>query len=114
MNNLQRLEMEVKNVNLEQSELTIYLQENGLQPFNEYDPDSATSKKNIYKSALSILESLANDPEQMKNIKHEDLDISEFATNLQNRIDQLERKIRGIKTNEQLENESNIFMLFDR
>ncbi|MFD2638440.1 hypothetical protein [Piscibacillus salipiscarius] len=114
MNNIQRLEMEVKNVNLNQSELSIYLQENGLQPFQEYNPESATSKKKIYQSALSILESLANDPERMKNIKHDDLDISEFATNIQNRIDQLERKIRGLKIDEKIETETNFFNLFDR
>lgn len=41
------------------------------------------------------------------------MSVSEFATNIQNRIDQLERKISKLKTDEQLENESNFFMLFD-
>ncbi|WP_328007488.1 hypothetical protein [Heyndrickxia sporothermodurans] len=38
MNNLQRLQLETKGINLDQSELTIYLQENDLQPFDEYSP----------------------------------------------------------------------------
>ncbi|MBS3679936.1 hypothetical protein KGF86_06905 [Ornithinibacillus massiliensis] len=112
MNNLQRLEMETKGIQLDQSELTIYLQENNLQPFEPYNPESATSKKLIYQSALSILESLANNPQQMKNYKHEDMTISQFHENLMSRIDQLERKIRTLKTDEQLQNESNFFMLF--
>jgi hypothetical protein len=62
MNNLQRLELETKGIQLSQDELTVYLQENNLQPFNEYNPQSATTKKNIYRSALSILESIANNP----------------------------------------------------
>lgn len=112
MNNLQRLQMETKGIKLDQSELTIYLQENSLQPFTEYNPQSATSKKLIYQSALSVLESLANNPQQMKNYKHEDMTVSQFHENLMSRIDQLERKIRKLKTDEQVANETNFFMLF--
>jgi len=112
MNNLQRLEMETKGIDLEQNELIIYLQENDLQPFEKYNPQSATSKKLIYQSALSVLESVANNPSHMKDYKHEDMTISQFHENLMSRIDQLERKIRTLKTDEQLENESNFFMLF--
>lgn len=111
MNNLQRLKMEVS-IQLKQDELIIYLQENGLQPFNEYNPQSATSKKQIYQSALSVLESIANNPQNLKNYKLDDMTISDFADNLMSRIDQLERKIRSLKTDEQLQNESNFFMLF--
>lgn len=113
MNNIQRLQLETKGIDLGQSELIIYLQENNLQPFIEYNPQSATNKKQIYQAALSILESIANSPSTLKNIKHEDMSVSDFATNIQNRIDQLERKIRTLKTDEQLENDSNFFMLFD-
>lgn len=112
MNNLQRLEMETKGIQLDQNELTVYLQENNLEPFIEYNPQSATSKKLIYQSALSVLESLANNPQQMKNYKHEDMTISQFHENLMTRIDQLERKIRKLKTDEQVANESIFFMLF--
>ena len=114
MNNLQRLQMETKGINLNQNELTIYLQENNLEPFAEYNPKSATNKKLIYQSALSILESIANNPENMKNYKHEDMSISDFHENLMSRIDQLERKIRKLKTDEQIANETNFFMLFDK
>lgn len=112
MNNLQRLQMEVEGVKLDQPKLSIYLQENGLQPYDKYKADSATSKKLIYQSALSVLESIANSPQYMKDYKHDDMTVSDFSVNIQNRIDQLERKIRKLKTDEQLENESNFFMLF--
>jgi hypothetical protein len=49
MNNLQRLELDTKSIQLSQDELTAYLQENNLQPFEEYNPQSATNKKNIYR-----------------------------------------------------------------
>jgi DNA polymerase II small subunit/DNA polymerase delta subunit B len=111
MNNLQRLEMEVS-IKLEQDKLIIYFQENGLQPFDEYNPSSNTNKKKIYQSALSILESIANNPTNMKSYKLDDMTVSDFHENLMNRIDQLERKIRNLKTDEQLQNESNFFMLF--
>lgn len=113
MNNLRRLQLETKGIDLDQNELIVYLSENDLEPFTAYNPQSATSKKAIYQSALSILESVANSPNTLKNIRHEDMSVSEFATNIQNRIDQLERKISKLKTDEQLENESNFFMLFD-
>ncbi|EFV79034.1 hypothetical protein HMPREF1013_00663 [Bacillus sp. 2_A_57_CT2] len=112
MNNLQRLELETKCISLGQDELSIYLQENDLQPFTEYNPESATNKKNIYRAALSILESIANNPASMKSYKMDDMTVSDFHENLMNRIDQLERKIRTLKTDEQLQNESNFFMLF--
>ncbi|MBL5772031.1 hypothetical protein [Heyndrickxia sporothermodurans] len=112
MNNLQRLQLETKGINLDQSELTVYLQENDLQPFDEYNPQSATSKRNIYRSALSVLESIANNPSLMKTVKMDDTTISDFADSIQSRIDQLERKIRTLKTDDQIANESNFFMLF--
>lgn len=110
LNNLQRLQMEIKGINLDQEELTIYLQENNLQPFDEYVPSSATNKKNIYRAALGILESIANSPSTMKNYKEDDMTVSDFHTNLMNRIDNLQRKIRQMKSDEQ--NDSDFFMLF--
>ncbi|ETI68142.1 hypothetical protein [Neobacillus vireti] len=112
MNNLQRLELETKGIQLEQDELIVYLQENELKPFDDYKPQSATSKKNIYRAALSILESIANNPSGMKAYKIDDMSVTHFQENLMNRIDQLERKIRTLKTDDQLQNESNYFMLF--
>lgn len=110
MNNLQRLQLETKGINLDQDELSVYLQENGLQPFDEYNPQSSTNKKNIYRAALAILESIANSPSTMKNYKEDDMTVSDFHTNLMNRIDNLERKIRQMKSDEQ--NDSDFFMLF--
>jgi putative heme iron utilization protein len=112
MNNLQRLELETKGIQLSQDELTVYLQENNLQPFEEYNPQSATNKKNIYRSALSILESIANNPANLKSYKVDDMTISDFADSLMARIDQLDRKIRLLKDDDQIQNESNFFMLF--
>lgn len=110
MNNLQRLQLETKGINLEQDELTIYLQENDLQPFDEYNAQSASNKRNIYRAALSALESIANNPSGMKAYKVDDMSISNFQENLMNRIDQLERKIRTLPTDKQID--SNFFMLF--
>lgn len=114
MNNIQRLQMETKGINLDQSELVIYLQENDVSPHENYNPQSATNKRNIYRSALSVLESIANSPSTLKNVKQEDMSVTDFATNIQNRIDQLEYKIRTLKTDEQAQLNSNTFMLFDK
>lgn len=112
MNNLQRLELETKGITLEQDELIIYLEENELSPFTEYIPHSSTNKRNIYRAALSILESIANNPQSMKTFKYEDTTISEFHENLLSRIDQLERKIRQMKNEEDKDTNGNVFMLF--
>lgn len=97
MKNLDRLKMEVKGIDFTDTELEIYMQENGLNPNEEYNPSSNTNKKNILKTALSILESVANNIDLMRNFKMEDMTISQFSENLQNRIDALDRKIRMIK-----------------
>lgn len=112
MTNLQRLLLEVQGIKLDQNELAVYLQENDLNPHDEYVPSSATNKRNIYKTALSILESSANNPSLMRSYKLDDMTVSDFHENLLNRIDQLERKIRSMKTDEQ-EQIGNVFMLFN-
>ncbi|SFA52405.1 hypothetical protein SAMN05216169_103229 [Anoxybacillus pushchinoensis] len=112
MTNLQRLMLETKGIDLDQNELAVYLAENGLNPHDEYNPQSATAKRNIYKTALSILESIANNVQLMKNYKHEDMTVTDFHENLMNRIDSLERKIRQMKTDEQKQT-GNVFMLFN-
>lgn len=58
MTNLQRLEMEVKGIDLSAEELEIYLMESNLTPQEEYNPDS---KKAIYQSALSTLAQVSGD-----------------------------------------------------
>jgi len=113
IHNLQRLQMETKGVTLEQAELIIYLEENDLAAFTEYNPQSATNKKNIYQSALSILESIANNPEHMRNIKDTEMSVSDFSDNLQSRIDQLEYKVRKLLTDEQASINTSIFTLFN-
>ncbi|GAB7386171.1 hypothetical protein BSNK01_00060 [Bacillaceae bacterium] len=110
MTNLERLRIEIKGVNYPDTELSIYLQENGLDPAALYNPQSNTNKRSIYLTALSVLESLANQPQLMKNYKEDDMTVSQFAENIQARIDQLERKIRSMRTDEQAD--SNFFMLF--
>jgi hypothetical protein len=110
MNNLQRLEMETKGIDLSQNELIIYLKENGLSPHEDYNATSADSKKAIYQTALSVLESVANNPSLMKNIRLDDMTVSEFHENLLSRIDQLTRKIRQMKSDNQ--SNSDFFMLY--
>lgn len=109
MNNLQRIEMETKGIKLTQQELVVYLQENGLDPHASYEADNRVSQKAVYSTALSILESLANNPENFKHIKMDDMSVSEFSENLQRRINHLTRKIRLFKTETR---DSDVFMLF--
>ncbi|MEH6944009.1 hypothetical protein [Bacillus sp. JJ722] len=115
MNNLDRLKIEIKGITLTDEELTIYLQENNLEPTITYNPQSQRDKLAIYNTALSILESIANNPQTMKVYKYEeDITITQFHENLMARIDQLERKVRDMKSNLDKETMSNTtFMLFD-
>ncbi len=113
MNNLQRLQMEVQANKLPQENFTIYLEESGLKPFDEYKPASPINKKLIYKAALSVLESIANDTSLMKNIKHDDMTVSDFSDNLNSRISALENKIRKMSNEEKQASESSFFMLFN-
>ena len=68
MTNLQRLMLETRGIDLDQNELAVYLEENGLKAHDEYNPSSATSNRNIYKTALSILESIANNPSLKRSL----------------------------------------------
>lgn len=114
MTNIERLQMETKGITLTPEELEIYLQENGLASNTDYNPASNTNKRNILKTALAILESIANQPELMKNYKQDDLSISQFHENLQSRIDQLERKIREIPNDEKTyEDGASFFYMFN-
>jgi hypothetical protein len=112
MNYIQRLQIEIQSIELPQEQLKIYLEENGItDPFKPYNPQSNNDKRAIYKTALSVLESIANDPKLMKNYKQEDMSISGFAESLQARIDQLEKKIRNMPLDESAD--SSFFMLFN-
>ncbi|MFB7159386.1 hypothetical protein [Lysinibacillus sp. NPDC056232] len=109
MNNLQRLQMETKGIDFQEAELIVYLAENALDAHAEYNPQSMTDKKAIYATALSMLESVANNPTTMKAIKIDDMTVSEFHENLMKRIDQLTNKVRKMKTEN---NNSEIFILY--
>lgn len=111
MTNLDRLKMEIKGIDYPDTELSIYLEENGLDPSVPYDPQSKTQKKKIYMTAVDILNSIANQPNLMKSYKTDDLTISQFAESIQNRIDQLERKIRMMQDDEMVE--SSFFWFFN-
>lgn len=112
--NLERLKLETKGITLSDDELSIYLMEADLTPSSTYDPLSRVAKRNIYKSALSILESIANVPANMKNYKEDDISVSQFAENIQSRIDQLERKIRTMQTDDDKDSDSSFFLLYNR
>lgn len=113
MNNLQRLQLEIQGIDLTHEEIQIYLAENGLSHYEEYNPSSNVSKRAIYQTALSVLESVANNPTLMKDYKQDDMTISAFHENLLSRIDQLERKIRQMPVNED-NSDSTFFMLFQQ
>lgn len=113
MNNLQRLRLEIKDIEMVDDELSIYLEENGLTPHDSYNPQSQTNKKEIYQTTLAILEMIANSPKLMKDYKvTNDVSVSQFHENLMARIDQLERKIRTMATDKN--NNGNTFMLFNQ
>ena len=58
-----------------------------------------------------LLSIIVNQPSQMKNYKKDDISVSQFAENIQNRIEQLERKIRQMRIDD-TKPETNTFILF--
>ncbi|KAF2425593.1 glutathionylspermidine synthase [Bacillus subtilis] len=110
MDNIERLQMEISGIELPHEELLVYLEEEGLDGYKPYNASSKVNKKAIYQSALSVLNSIANQPHAMKNYKQDDMTVEGFAKYLQARIDQLEKKIRQMP-NEDSTN-SNFFNLF--
>jgi len=95
MTYLERIKLELQDISFSDTELSILAQENGINnPSLEYDPTSNTAKRAVYSTVLSVLEAIANNPNLMKNYKNEDMSIMDFAESIQNRIAQLERKIR--------------------
>lgn len=110
MTNLERLRMSIEGINIEDNKLLIYLEENNLISTDNYNPQSNTNKKQILKTSLSILEDVANNPQTMKSYKTDDITISNFAENLQSRIDQLEKKIRQIPDDNMLNDNGSSFI----
>ncbi|OMD43026.1 hypothetical protein [Paenibacillus odorifer] len=110
----ERLQLETQGITLSSAELSVYLAEEGvIDPEAEYSPSSNTDKRNIYSAALSVLNSIANNPSLMKSYKSDDITITDFADSLQNRIDQLERKIRMMAVADDTDKNSSTFMLFN-
>lgn len=112
MTNLERLNLETKGFDYPDSELTVYLSENSLVSTDTYDPISNINKRSIYLTALSILESLANNPTLMKSYKTDDISVTDFAESLQNRIDQLDKKVRLMSVSDEVSANNSTFMLF--
>lgn len=110
MTNLERLKMEISDITYTDEQLTVFLLENDLTDTDGYNPSSNTNKKNILKTALSILEAIANNPQLMKSYKSEEISVTEFSENLQNRIDQLERKIRMLPDDYEVYNDAATFV----
>lgn len=104
MTNLQRLQLEIQQSGFTDDELSIFLEESLLSPDE--------NKKATYQTALSVLESIANNPQLLANRKLDDMSVYDFAVSLQNRIDQLDRKIRLLPSSDVAGTKGNSFMLF--
>ncbi|TFJ93653.1 hypothetical protein [Lentibacillus salicampi] len=88
-------------------ELEIYLHNNDLDKEATYDKSMRIA---LLEAALEILNSMANNQSYFASKQHEDFSVSDFATNLQNRIDQLTVQIRKLKAEK---SNSPTFMLFN-
>lgn len=112
MINAERLNMEI-GMTIPADQITIYLAEEGLTDTDNYDPNSKVNKRSIYAASLAILNSIANNPQTMKDYKEDDISVSAFADSIQNRIDQLERLIRMMPVSNDTAANSSTFMLFN-
>lgn len=110
MDNIERLQMEIGGMELPYEQLLVYLEEEGINGDATYNASSKANKKAIYSTALAILNSIANQPHLMKNYRQDDMTIDSFAKYLQARIDQLEKKIRQMPSEDSAP--SNYFNLF--
>lgn len=116
MTNLDRLKRELGNTDgFQDEELTMYLEENSLEGLSDYDTKSRTNRRNILKTTMSILESVANNPTLMRAYKTEDISIFQFHDNLMDRIESLRRKINLMADDEEIYQDGATFVyLFDR
>jgi len=110
--NIDRLKMEVKGITLTPDEWSMYLLESGLISDEFYQPTNPNNKKKLLTAALSILESIANNPQSMKDYVIDDMTVSQFHENLMARIDQLENKINSIVIENDSNTTSGTFMLY--
>ncbi|MFJ8263303.1 hypothetical protein ACIQ4I_15340 [Rummeliibacillus sp. NPDC094406] len=105
--------MEVKGITLTDDEWGVYLSENGLITTEVYQPNVPLNKKKVYMTALSVLESVSNDINLMKNYVIDDMSVSSFHENLIKRIDQLQNKIDNLQVEDtNTTSDSSFFMLF--
>lgn len=110
MTNKERLLLEVSGVELDDKEVEVYLNENGISATDTYDASSNLNKRAIYNSALAILNSIANQPHTMKSYKQDDMSVYDFAKFIQKRIDQLTITVQSMPTTDS--KPSNYFNLF--
>ena len=111
MTNKERLLLEVSGVELDNKEVEVYLNENGISATDTYDASSNLNKRAIYNSALAILNSIANQPHTMKSYKQDDMSVYDFAKFIQKRIDQLTNTIQSMPmTDSKPNNYFNLFM----
>ncbi|BCC07183.1 TPA: glutathionylspermidine synthase [Bacillus cereus] len=110
MENIERLQMEIGGIELPYEELLVFMEEEGINGDDIYNASSRANKKAIYASAWSVLNSIANQPHLMRNYKQDDMTIMDFSKYLQKRIDQLEKKIRQMPSEDSTP--SNFFNLF--
>lgn len=114
MNNKERLQLEIKGIKLTENEIDVYLLENNLNASDVYNPQLASNRRAIYATALSVLESTANNPTMMKSIKVDDMTVSEFHENLMKRIDQLQDKINKMPIDDNGSgNSASYFLLYN-
>ncbi|KAF1304935.1 hypothetical protein BAU16_01305 [Enterococcus sp. JM9B] len=106
---IDRLKMEIEGITLADDQATVYLAENSLSANEEYNPAIPAQKKAIYQTALSVLQSIANNPATMKNYKQDDMNISSFAKFLQSRINQLTNTIQAMPDTSEPTNFFNLF-----
>lgn len=111
VNNLYRLGMAVQGIDLKLKNYQL-LRRSKSDPYQEYDASSNINKRQIYSVALSIVESTANNPTLMKSYRSDDITVTDLAESIQNRISQLEYKIRMMPTNDDKSKTTNTFMLF--
>ena len=92
MNNLNRLKLALSNKKyFTDEEYTVFLSENDLVATEEY---VKANEINLYKTVLTILESLANDTDLMRKIDIQDITTTGQASQyLENRIKEVKNKI---------------------
>lgn len=107
--NLERLKLELGNkAYYTDEEYKLFLQENDLYFDDDYKD---TDKINILRTVRDILETLANDVDIMRKIDSKDiLTTSQASTYLQNRIENVNRKIFNLEY--EMNKETNVKPLF--